>query len=105
MFSRNKFYGLIISAFVVNVANAYAVSVADASANAANLSLNVASQPANAANVSQNANALVSPSQAKAVAPTVAPVAPAQNSANRTPHHSTSHISTPQLLRGSDMSA
>lgn len=103
MFSRNKFFGLIISAFVVNVANAYAVSVADASANAANLSLNVASQPANAANVSQNANALVSPSQAKAVAPTVAPVAPAQNSANvNATGQVLSNASVPNVAQGNN---
>ena len=42
MFNKSKFYGLIVSALVINVASAQAVSVADASANAANLSLNVA---------------------------------------------------------------
>ncbi len=66
MFNKNKFYGLIISAFVINVANAQAVSVADASANVANLSLNVSSQ-SSGNTVPSGAKELVSPSQAKIV--------------------------------------
>ena len=67
MFNRSRICGLIILAIVVNIANAYAVSVADASANAANLSLNVATKNAAQATVNKDANALVSPSQAKAI--------------------------------------
>ena len=84
MFSRNKFYGLIVSAFVMNIANAQAVSVADASANVANLSLNVASQSTDTV-ATKEPNALVSPSQAKiAPAETVATV-PAHTAANLQP--------------------
>lgn len=81
MFSRNKFYGLLISAFVINIANAQAVSVADASANVANLSLNVASQSADAV-AAKETKALVSPSQAKVAPVETAASAPNQASAN-----------------------
>lgn len=70
MFSKSRIYGLIVSAMVINIANAYAVSVADASANAANLALNVPVQSATSQAANKGANALVSPSQAK-VAPTL----------------------------------
>ncbi len=65
MFSKSRIYGLIVSAMVINIANAYAVSVADASANAANLALNVPTQSTTSQAVNKDANALVSPSQAK----------------------------------------
>lgn len=83
MFNKSKFYGLIVSALVINVASAQAVSVADASANAANLSLNVASQPTNTV-ATKGTNALVSPSQAKAapVAPSSAPMQAPSNVQN-----------------------
>ena len=83
MFNKSKFYGLIVSALVINVASAQAVSVADASANAANLSLNVASQPTNTV-ATKGTNALVSPSQTKAapVAPSSAPMQAPSNVQN-----------------------
>ena len=57
MFSKSRIYGLIVSAMVINIANAYAVSVADASANAANLALNVPVQSATSQAANKGAEA------------------------------------------------